>query len=133
MELNAVTVGVIAAVSALFGVVITSTFSLVSTYMNNRSEERKHNRSQVIQIGFDYWKEHIAFAKEATQRSGSGATVPPAEAYIIFMLKLSEELLSSKLTNDEIEKRLRSATEAYDMVIEHINERDAARKRLKRL
>ncbi len=131
MELNAVTVGIIAALSALVGVVVTSAFTLVTTYMNNKSEERKHNRSLIMQIGFDYWKEHIAFAKVATERSGQRATIPPPEAYILFMLKLSEELLSSRLTNEDIKQRLESATDTFDLVIDHVQNRDKKRKPLK--
>jgi len=128
MEISGISVGLIAVGSTLLGVIITSIFSLVSTHLTQKSEERKHNRSLVMQIGFDYWKEHVELAKEETRRSGKGAFIPPPEAYIIFMLKLSEELLSTDLNIEEIEKRLRSATEVYDRVIEVTAERDATRR-----
>ena len=53
MEMSGINVGLIVAGSTLLGVIITSIFSLVSAHITQKSDERKQNRSLVMQMGFE--------------------------------------------------------------------------------
>ncbi len=121
MELNAVNVGFIAAIAAFIGVVVSSVFALLSSYLSNISEERKHNRALVMEMGFEYWKIHLEAAKEKTRTNGGEILVPPPEGYILFMLRLWEDIFSKKLSKVDIAERLKSAQDAFDLDVDERN------------
>jgi hypothetical protein len=88
--------------------------NLITNLINKRSEERKHMHQLLLNAAIEHWKQACTVCLEK-MKSGQNAELPPIECTIIYLLKLADTLLNTKLTKNNIKEKL---TEIHDLLSE---------------
>jgi gas vesicle protein len=109
----------IATVGTLTGALLGSLSTLLITFLNKRSEERRHIRELVIKGAIENWKQH----HDLLRASGRPFTAQPLDTYIIHMLKLSEVLLNDEITSENVLEKIEKIEELTSKVSQHKRER----------
>ena len=115
MNISPTVLALVAALSALGGVLLTSLFNLWGSHLTRKSEERKHQRQLVINAAIENWKKacDIALTKK-------GAAIYPLDSYIIRMMKLSELCMEQKIDASNVEQKLKEIDEIGNIVDAHV-------------
>jgi hypothetical protein len=89
-------------IGTLGGALITGLVAIGLNSINKRSEERRYMRELVLKTSIEHFK--IACSK-----TGPGQRVAPLEAFIIHLAKISEVLMETKITSENILRKLKDA------------------------
>lgn len=95
-------------IGMLVGGVIGAIPSLITVWLNNRSEERRHLQGLAFNIALENWRQ----AKTAWMKAPPGSELEPLEVFIFHMLKIAEIAARRKITPDELEA---SMAEVYEI------------------
>ena len=90
------------AIGVLIGTTVTSLTTFLNSYLTRRSEERRQFRQMAIQAGLDNWKHQNELMIEVLKAGGKGNYVIDApDSYIIHMLLLMDIASDPKLSPEE--------------------------------
>jgi len=114
MNISPTTLALVAALSTLAGVVISSVFNLLNTRIAKQFEERKHQRELVMNAAVEHWKQMCTVA--LSQRS---ALIWPLNDYMMTMAVWSQAILDKKLDASNIEAVLNEMDSLSNKITEH--------------
>ena len=101
----------IAVIGTLGGAFIAGLFATITSFINKRSEEKKHFRELVVKTASDHWN-RVATISTAT-------IMPPLSAYIINTVQICDLALNKKLTAKNIMPKLEEMSSLMDMMLSH--------------
>ena len=104
MNIRPEVLALVVGLSAMAGAIIPSITSIVNTIITKRSEDRRHYRELVINAAIEYWKQFIATAQP-------GETTEPLEDFMLHMMKFYDEVLTKKLSPEQLEEKLEELKE----------------------
>ncbi len=110
-------------IGTIGGALVTGLFALGFTFINKKSEERRHLRELMFNAAVENWK-HNNIAAIELMKAGNKVALMPLDSYIVNLLTLSRTLLDSTLTKDNIKTKLQEAyeiSEEADKFIESSN------------
>ena len=93
---------VLAVLGTLAGALIGSISTLLITWLNKKSEERRHLREITVNAAIESWKQHVSVAIS----KNVPAQIMPLDVYIIHMMKFAELVLDKKIDSSNIEEKL---------------------------
>ena len=105
----------IAVIGTLAGALIGSLSTLFITWLNKKSEERRHVRELVVNAAIESWKQHVSVAVAKNIAVG----IMPLDTYIIHMIKFSELILDKKINASNIEEKLAEVTKVVNKAEEY--------------
>ena len=91
---------IIPVLSAILGTVVGVVGTIIVTYINKRSEERKHLSSLAVNAGIEDFKEAVRVAIASKKK----ATISPLALYILNMKYLTEIIQKKGIDKDELKK-----------------------------
>lgn len=95
------------AVSALIGSLLGSFSSLATTWINKKSEERKHYRELIINLAVENYKEERLMARTLLERRPEiDQQFTPLSIYVIYMSKLAELIIDKKIQPGAVKESL---------------------------
>ena len=95
----------------LGGAIVGAIPGVVSSFLSQRSDEKKQLRELVVRAATDSWKFHA--------EHGDGKLLP-LEHYIIHTMKMCEFALSGdKVTSESIKTHLKETSALMDVLVEH--------------
>ena len=92
-------------IGSLGATLITGLIAIGVTWINKRSEERKHKQQLIIQAAIANWNRDYDIAKEH-QKAGHTVRLTPLDIYLIHHMKLVEVLMDPKITISNIDEKL---------------------------
>ena len=92
-------------IGSLGATLITGLIAIGVTWINKRSEERKHKQQLIIQAAIANWNRDYDIAKEH-QKAGHQVRLTPLDIYLIHHMKLVEVLMDPKITISNIDEKL---------------------------
>lgn len=95
----------IGAASVIVGGVIGAGASLLTTWLRQRSDERRHYRELLVSLALESWKQSIGFL-QPLQKSGATVDFPPIDGYLIHSAMLADLIVAGKLDKATIERSL---------------------------
>lgn len=101
----------IAVIGTLGGAFIAGFFATIVSFINKRSEERRHFRELVVKTASDHWA-HVASISTATK-------MPPLSTYIINTVQICDLALNKKLTAKNIKPKLEEMSSLMDVMLSH--------------
>lgn len=114
-------------ITIVAGAFIGSISTVLVTWINKRSEERKHYREIVIKTAVENYKVHVDIGKY----TGHGAEQDPLDSYILHMMILLDNLSFRKMTRKKVMKGIEKYTgiykEAEKRMLEITKEREIER------
>ena len=121
MENATLQVALIAAISALVGSLIGSLSSLAATWINRKSEERKHYRELIISLAVENYKEERLMARTLLEkRPGINQRLYPLSTYVVYMSKLAELIIDKKIQLGEVKKAFAKADQVTEEAYEYL-------------
>jgi hypothetical protein len=105
----------LAVLGTLVGALIGSLSTLLITWLNKKSDERKHLRELVVNAAIESWKQHVS----AAVAKNISVAIMPLDTYIIHMIKFSELILDKEINASNIEKKLAEITEVVNKAEEY--------------
>lgn len=101
-------------IGTLSGVIIGSLATIIITWINKRSEERRHKREIIIRAATESWKQSVELVEKR------GGKVESLDIFIIHLIKLSEVLLTNKnLTSENIISLLKEIDKVTDLASDY--------------
>ena len=94
--------GLIGLGSALIGTLS----SLAVTYLQRRSEERKHYRELIVNATLKYWEKRSDYVAQ----NGEGY-IFPLSVYVLYTKKLCDVFLDEKITDENMLEKLQEVEE----------------------
>jgi hypothetical protein len=85
-------------------------FDIVKDHLNRKTEERRHLRELMFNAAVENWKHNNTVAIEL-MKVGNKVELMPLDSYIVTLIALSDSLLSSALTKDNVAEKLKGAYE----------------------
>ena len=125
MNITPQTLALIVAICTLMGGLVGSFAAIVTTLLNKRSEERKHLRQLVVNAAIEDWKQQIEQYKIHQQP----VPISPLDIYIVRMVKLSEVILTDKVTSSNVEQKLKEVDEMTSQIMKYKKESSASKQR----
>jgi hypothetical protein len=119
MEISPTTLALIASLSALAGVVVTSFFNLLTARITQRAEERRHNRDLIIKAAIENWKYRTDMVHKQTGR----LRLYPLDTYILHMLKFSELCLDKNVDASNVQVKLKELEELTGKVTAYYDQK----------
>lgn len=117
-----VIIAIISATSVLIGALIGAISTLIVTWMNKRTEERKHYRELLINAAIENYKEVQLMTRTIIEKRPTiSHVVYPMDTYIIHMSKLAELVIDKKLKAGELSKILGELDQFTDEMYAHYN------------
>lgn len=96
-------------ITIVAGAFIGSISTVLVTWINKRSEERKHYREIVIKTAVENYKVGVDIGKY----TGHGAEQAPLGAYILHMMIFIDSLSFRKMTREKLMKGIEKYNEIY--------------------
>lgn len=93
----------LAVAGTLGGVLITAIASVVTTFINKRSEERKHLATLTTNAAIEHWNR--------LHEGRKGEDILPLDIYLVHMAKLAQEVLNGEISKENIAVKLRDIDE----------------------
>ena len=121
----------VSVISATVGSLVTGLIALGITWINKKSEERRHLRELMFNAALENWKQSCNIAIER-MKLGHGSAIAPVDTYIIHMMKLSELLINEKITKENIPgklKEIRELTNAVKNILEKLDKPEKEEKK----
>ncbi len=107
--------------TALAGGGLVGLMNLVMNWQNKKSEERRHLRELMFNSAVENWKHNNTVALEL-MKSGNNVEMMPLDSYIVNLLTLSNALLSSPLTKENVIAKLKEAYAISDVADKFIKD-----------
>jgi hypothetical protein len=116
-------------IGTLGGALIGALSTLGVTWLNKRSEERKHYRELIINLAVENYKEAGIMARAMLERRPDISQIQyPLDDFIIRMVQLGELIIDKKLNPTEIKDILAKMDALTDQVHEYYDTREEARR-----
>lgn len=119
----------IAPISAVIGGIVVGLFGTLNNLINKKSsdnttesEERRHFKELIFKTAIENWKQNNETAIELLKLK-QPVMVMPLESYIVNLITLSDTLLDTKLTKENVIKKVKEAFEVSDEVDKYITDR----------
>ncbi len=106
---------VLAVLGTLAGALIGSISTLFITWLNKKSEERRHLREITVNAAIESWKQHVSVAISKNVR----AQIMPLDVYIIHMMKFAEVILDKRIDSSNIEEKLAEVSKVINKAEEY--------------
>jgi hypothetical protein len=103
------------------GALVAGLIALGITFINKKSEERRHLRELMFNAAVENWK-HNNIAAIELMKAGNRVELMPLDSYIVNLLALSGSLLDTTLTKDNIKAKLKEAYEISEEADKFIND-----------
>lgn len=101
----------IAVIGALGGAFIAGLFATITSFINKKSDEKRHFRELVIKTASEHWNKVAEIS--------TAAKMPPLSTYIINTVQICELALNRKLTAQNIKIELERMSSLMDVMLEH--------------
>ena len=101
-------VSIVGAISAIGGGVTVGLFNYLTNKSNNKSEEKKHLQTILLDTAMEHYKQVCLLAQGEVER-GHKSAIPPLDGFIINMLKLSELFNGKEITPERVSKIIKEA------------------------
>ncbi len=85
-------------------------FDLFKDRQNRKSEERRHLRELMFNAAVENWKHNNTVAVEL-MKVGNKVELMPLDSYIVNLLTISDALLNTTLTKENVAEKLKGAFE----------------------
>jgi uncharacterized membrane protein len=117
-----VQIAIITTIAGALGAFLAGAFAFATSWINKRSEERKHMREQVIRAAIEYWQKHHELVQSAN--NGKLTQVVPLDSYLVHIAAIMSSVMSQKLSHENVVALLQEAhkiSEAADNEIRRIS------------
>lgn len=91
--------------TALAGGGLVAVINFAMRWQDRKSEERRHLHELLLNAALEHWKQSCTIFIEK-MKAGQSVSLPPIETNIIYLLKLADILLDTKITKDNIKNKL---------------------------
>lgn len=119
-------------IGTLGGALIGALSTLGVTWLNKRSEERKHYRELIINLAVENYKEAGAMARAVLEKRPETSQIHyPFDDFIIHMVQLGELIIDKKLNPNEVKEILAKMDALTEQVHEYYETREQNRKKKK--
>ena len=104
-------------VSALAGGLLVGTINFAMRWQDRKAEEKRHSRELIFKAAVEEWKQNCTLSIEILKMNkGQKVEIEPLVTYLVHLLKLSEVLLDSKLTKENLSQKLTEVSEVMKEV-----------------
>ncbi len=117
-------------IAAIGGGFVSGAILLINNWINKRSEERKHLNEIMLNVALEHWKQACMVAIEK-MKLGSRTSILPLESYIVYVMKLTDVLLTQKVTKNNIVDKLKEIHEISDEVTKFVIAMEESRREKK--
>jgi gas vesicle protein len=111
-------IAIIVAVCTLIGSVVSgitgAASALLVTWLNKKSEERRHYRELVVKTAVEHWGQVADYSR--------GNIMPPLDDYILHMKQVADLMTDPKLSAENVVEKLKKINAFRDRVIEYRTE-----------
>lgn len=120
----AIITAVVAAISSLVTVIVSSLFTIWNTALTRKYELRKQRQQLAIQSAIESWKKIFDLVVETSKVKQQLIWAPPLDVYILRMVKIAELAEDLTLTESNAKKKLQDIDKLLDAVNEYLVEKD---------
>lgn len=122
MNISPTTLAIITTASTLFGVLLSSIFSLLNTRLNKKYEAQKQLQQLAVTAAIEEWKKLMETAGEMSKARKQTIEVGQLATFILKNSKIIEMCSDPQTNKENIKKRLMDIDETVNTAIHLINE-----------
>lgn len=126
----ALLVALVAAISSLMTVVISSVFTLWNTSLTRKYELHKHLQQLAVTSAIEEWKKTMDLATEQSKAQSRGIWVGNLAMFLIHNTKIIEVCNDPTTNASNIQERLLEVDELYKVVKKHFEENTMKKNKL---
>lgn len=119
----ALLISVIGAAGVSIGAIIGAASSLIVTYINRSSEERRHFRELGVQIAIEKFKQSLDLAQTTANATGRPISLPGFDAFLIHSIRLMEIVAEPGLSANETASKINKLGEFTDTLRSNVSTR----------